>query len=114
MQMTQMKFIHDPVLRILYSFPEEPGIAEEVNKRGRRTGWLVNSKITIIRPDNRLNSGRWKYPTEDNINEWYPAHYEGFQLPSFFRQNCLPHGVEITSSEFDSLRTLYELEQRDI
>lgn len=101
-------YIHDESQRILYEIRDEPTVTERRDKSGKRIDWVAHMELHIIRPDNLIVGGRWKYPITTNLQEHYDPRDSREQVASFFKTNNIPHGSTITDEEFIKLKAQYQ------
>lgn len=107
------KYFHDAVARTVYRVDDDPNILENRDRRGRRSSWYISTKVDITRADNVLIRNQWRYPIFKIPNEHFHRKYSRDEVISYFMGRVYPHNcAEITSEEYEALKTKYDTEAR--
>lgn len=110
------KHYHDATNRKIYRVPAEPDVQEARNSNRRQViGWTVSALVDVIRADNRLENGGWKYTTKEHWEQTFENignRYTNSMVIEHFFNNHLVNCELITQEEYEKLKTAYEAEGR--
>ena len=104
------KYYHDAAAKTVYCLEYPPIVAEEKDRRGKRTGWIVQGEIIITRADNMIlpESHRWKHRVREHPQEHYDARDDRGTVVEFFETHYLPNHTEVDEQTYRTLRDQYE------
>ncbi len=107
------KYFHDAIAKTVYRVDDDPNILENKDGLGRGRPWYISTKVDITRADNVLIKNQWRYETSKIHAEHFDRKYSRDEVISYFMSRIYPHNcTEITSEEYDALKTKYDTEAR--